>query len=73
MKKWDIMIEHIRTESMLGDPQTKCLKPIVFKEHVVNWVSLSLLILWFSRLLSIITWCKHWSLLLCDLKNKNLL
>ena len=36
VKKWDIVIEHIRTESMLADPLTKCLKPITFKEHVVN-------------------------------------
>ena len=36
MKKGDIVIEHIRTKSMLTDPLTKGLKPIVFKEHVVN-------------------------------------
>ena len=36
VKKWDIVIEHIRTESMLADPLTKGLKPIAFKEHVVN-------------------------------------
>ena len=36
MKKGDIVIEHIRTESMLADPLTKGLKPITFKEHVVN-------------------------------------
>ncbi|RVW64728.1 Retrovirus-related Pol polyprotein from transposon TNT 1-94 [Vitis vinifera] len=36
VKKGDIVIEHIRTESMLADPLTKCLKPITFKEHVVN-------------------------------------
>ena len=28
--------EHIRTESMLVDPLTKGLKPIMFKEHVMN-------------------------------------
>ena len=36
MKKGDIVIEHIKTESMLADPLTKGLKPITFKEHVVN-------------------------------------
>ncbi|RVW93789.1 Retrovirus-related Pol polyprotein from transposon TNT 1-94 [Vitis vinifera] len=36
VKKGDIVIEHIRTESMLADPLTKGLKPITFKEHVVN-------------------------------------
>ena len=36
VKKGDIVIEHIRTEFMLADPLTKCLKPITFKEHVVN-------------------------------------
>ena len=36
VKKWDIVIEHIRTESILADPLTKGLKPIAFKEHVVN-------------------------------------
>ena len=36
VKKRDIVIEHIRTWSMLVDPLTKCLKPIAFKEHVVN-------------------------------------
>ena len=36
MKKVDIVIEHIRTEFMLDDPLTKGLKPITFKEHVVN-------------------------------------
>ena len=36
VKKWDIVIEHIRTESMLDVPLTKGLKPITFKEHVVN-------------------------------------
>ena len=36
VKKGDIVIEHIRTESMLAGPLTKCLKPIAFKEHVVN-------------------------------------
>ena len=36
VKKGDIVIEHIRTESMLVDPLTKGLKPIAFKEHVVN-------------------------------------
>ena len=36
VKKGDIMISHIRTESMLVDPLTKGLKPITFKEHVVN-------------------------------------
>ena len=30
------MIEHIRTESMLAVPLTKGLKPITFKEYVVN-------------------------------------
>ena len=30
------MIEHIRTEFMRVDPLTKGLKPIMFKEHVVN-------------------------------------
>ena len=33
MKKGDIVIEHIRTESMLADPLTKGLNPIAFKEH----------------------------------------
>ncbi|RVW92102.1 Retrovirus-related Pol polyprotein from transposon TNT 1-94 [Vitis vinifera] len=36
VKKGDIVIEHIRTESILADPLTKGLKPITFKEHVVN-------------------------------------
>ena len=36
VKKGDIVIEHIRTESMLADPLIKGLKPITFKEHVVN-------------------------------------
>ena len=36
VEKGDIMIEHIRTESILADPLTKGLKPIAFKEHVVN-------------------------------------
>ena len=36
VKKRDIVIEPIRTESMLVDPLTKGLKPITFKEHVVN-------------------------------------
>ena len=36
VKKVDIVIEHIRTEFMLDDPLTKGLKPIAFKEHVVN-------------------------------------
>ena len=36
VKKRDIVIEHVRTESMLDDPPTKGLKPITFKEHVVN-------------------------------------
>ena len=36
VKKGDIVIEHIRTESMLANPVTKGLKPITFKEHVVN-------------------------------------
>ena len=36
VKKWDIVIEHIRTEFMRVDPLTKGLKPIMFKEHVVN-------------------------------------
>ncbi|RVW43546.1 Retrovirus-related Pol polyprotein from transposon TNT 1-94 [Vitis vinifera] len=36
VKKGDIVIEHIRTMSMLADPLTKGLKPITFKEHVVN-------------------------------------
>ncbi|WKA13030.1 hypothetical protein VitviT2T_030364 [Vitis vinifera] len=36
VKKGDIVIEHIRTEFMLADPLTKGLKPITFKEHVVN-------------------------------------
>ena len=36
VKKLDIVIEHIRIEFMLADPLTKGLKPIVFKEHVVN-------------------------------------
>ena len=35
VKKGDIVIEHIRIESMLVDPLTKGLKPIAFKEHVV--------------------------------------
>ena len=30
------MIERIRTKSMLANPLTKGLKPIEFKEHVVN-------------------------------------
>ncbi|RVW75628.1 Retrovirus-related Pol polyprotein from transposon TNT 1-94 [Vitis vinifera] len=34
--KGDTVIEHIKTESMLVDPLTKGLKPIMFKEHVVN-------------------------------------
>ena len=36
VKKEDIVIQHIRTEFMLVDPLTKGLKPIAFKEHVVN-------------------------------------
>ena len=36
VKKGDIVIEHIRTESMLADPLTKGLQPIMFKENVVN-------------------------------------
>ena len=36
VKKGDIVIEHIRIESMLTDPLTKGLKAIAFKEHVVN-------------------------------------
>ena len=36
VKKGDIVIEHIRTESILADPLTKGLKPIAFKEHAVN-------------------------------------
>ena len=36
VKKGDIVIEHIRIESMLADPLTKGLKPTTFKEHVVN-------------------------------------
>ena len=36
VKKGDIVIEHIRIEFMLANPLTKGLKPIVFKEHVVN-------------------------------------
>ena len=36
LKKGDTVIEHIRTEFMLVDPLTKGLKPIAFKEHVVN-------------------------------------
>ncbi|WKA10964.1 hypothetical protein VitviT2T_028504 [Vitis vinifera] len=36
VKKGNIMIEHIRIGSMLADPLTKGLKPITFKEHVVN-------------------------------------
>ena len=36
VKKWDIVIEHIRTEFMLADPLTKGLKPITFKKRVVN-------------------------------------
>ena len=35
-KKGDIVIEHIKTKSMLANPLTKGLKPITFKEHVVN-------------------------------------
>nr|CAN67941.1 hypothetical protein VITISV_033155 [Vitis vinifera] len=36
VKKGDIVIKDKRTESMLADPLTKGLKPIMFKEHVVN-------------------------------------
>ncbi|KAL6318317.1 hypothetical protein AAG906_039409 [Vitis piasezkii] len=36
VKKEDIVIEHIRIESMLAVPLTKGLKPTMFKEHVVN-------------------------------------
>ena len=36
VNKWDIVIEHIKTEFMLANPLTKGLKPITFKEHVVN-------------------------------------
>ena len=36
VKKGDIVIEHIRTKFILVDPLTKGLKPIAFKEHVVN-------------------------------------
>ena len=36
MKKEDIVIEHMRIESILADLLTKGLKPIAFKEHVVN-------------------------------------
>ena len=36
MKKGDIVIKHIRIEFMLADLLTKGLKPIAFKEHVVN-------------------------------------
>ena len=31
-----IMIEHIRTNSMLADPLTKVLLPNMFKQHVIN-------------------------------------
>ena len=34
--KRDIVIEHIRNAFILADPLTKGLKPIAFKEHVVN-------------------------------------
>ena len=36
VKKGDIVIEHIDTESMLADPLTKGLRPVTFKKHVDN-------------------------------------
>ena len=36
MKKRDIVIEHIRNAFILANPLTKGLKPIAFKEHIVN-------------------------------------
>ncbi|RVW26505.1 Retrovirus-related Pol polyprotein from transposon TNT 1-94 [Vitis vinifera] len=45
VKKGDIVIEHIRTKSMLADPLTKGLKSITFKEHVVNMGVIKSLIL----------------------------
>jgi len=36
VKNEDVVIENIRTESMLADPLTKGLRPILFKEHVKN-------------------------------------
>lgn len=36
MKDNVIIVEHIDTDSMLADPLTKGLRPVVFKRHVEN-------------------------------------
>ena len=36
VKEGNIVVKHIDTNSMLADPLTKGLKPIVFKSHVEN-------------------------------------
>ena len=65
MKKGDIVIEHIRTESMLADPLTKGLKPKSFKEHDVNmgvvesFDFFDLVGAFVISLISIIILCKH--------------
>ena len=41
VKKGDITVEHIDTESMLADPLTKSLRPICFAKHVENMGVLS--------------------------------
>jgi len=36
VKNGVVVIENIRTQSMLADPLTKGLRTIEFKEHVIN-------------------------------------
>src|SRR4030066_244420 len=36
VKEGNIVVKHIDTNSMLADPLTKGLKPVVFKSHVEN-------------------------------------
>jgi len=36
VKEGNVVMKHIDTNSMLADPLTKGLKPIVFKSHVEN-------------------------------------
>ena len=36
VKKGDIVVEYLNTESMLADHLTKCLRPICFVRHVEN-------------------------------------
>ncbi|XP_070049565.1 secreted RxLR effector protein 161-like [Nicotiana tomentosiformis] len=38
VKKGDICVENINTKSMLADPLTKGLRPVVFNEHAQIWV-----------------------------------